>query len=75
MTTPDRCVAIVEKLLELANKGDKIILEKDWGGNTLTIYFNDDYIKHTHVGVPGGNFNILVRDLSGVLSSVEPKDE
>lgn len=55
---------IIEKIVQLVNRGHIIRFEEDWGGNTLTLYIDD---KHTHRGVPDGNFETLVESLHDIL--------
>jgi len=64
MTTQEKCEAIVRRIVECANKDDRIAFERDCGGNTLTILFAQG---HTHVGVPGGDFDLLVENLYNTL--------
>ena len=59
------CKLILQKMLEITNKGTPIILEEDFGGNTMTISIKDQ--GHTHVGVPDGNFDVLVNNLHDLL--------
>lgn len=51
MTTDEKCAAILKKILEIVNKGDKfdtfVKFTQDWGGNGATIEING---SHTHVG-------------------------
>lgn len=60
MTTADKCEAIVRKIVELCNEGKPVGFEEDFGGNTLTIFVEK---MHTHVGVPDGDFDLLVDNL------------
>jgi hypothetical protein len=70
--TKTKSISIIEKIVELANKGHTIRIERDLGGNTLTVYIDD---LHTHVGVPEimrdeedrHLFDIMVNNLYDVL--------
>jgi hypothetical protein len=64
VSTESKCEAIIEKILEICNSGKVVRFERDWGESTLTICIDD---AHTHVGSPGENFKMLVRDLSNAL--------
>jgi len=66
VTIEEKCKVILEKIIELANKGEKIGFEEDWGGWTATITKGK---MHTHVGIPGkdGNFDIFVNNLYDLL--------
>lgn len=66
MTTEHKAQAILERILEIVNSGKRVILEEDFGGNTLTIYIDN---AHTHIGVPGGTFNTLLEGLSNSLNN------
>ena len=67
------CRDILKTLLDRANKGERISFEGDMGGNTLTILVesgpNQD---HTHVGCPGEDFNLLVKNLHATLTESGP---
>ena len=58
------CLEVIREITRRANDGKKIVIESDWGGNTLTIW---DETAHTHVGVPDGSEEILIRDLHSIL--------
>lgn len=60
MTTQERSEAILKKILEMANNGNKVAFEEDWGGNSLTISSNT---AHTHVGDQDGSWESLVEGL------------
>ncbi len=66
ITTEEKCKAILQKIVELANEGKPIGFERDFGHWTATITKGK---MHTHVGVPGkdGNFDILVNNLYDLL--------
>jgi len=64
MGTPEKCEAIIKKIVELANDGKKIAFEEDWGSNSLTIYINE---LHTHAGYSGATFDLLVDNLYNSL--------
>ena len=65
MKTEMKCELILRKMLEIANSGNNLTLEEDFGGNTMTISIKDQ--GHTHVGVPDGNFDVLVNNLHDLL--------
>jgi len=60
MTTPEKCQAILHKIVELINLGQRVTFEDDFGGNTLTVVVG---AGHTHCGVPDGDFSLLVDNL------------
>jgi hypothetical protein len=60
VTTPEKCEAILRKMLEEANDGKPVTLKEDFGGNTLTVCVGQE---HTHVGVPDGDWPLLVDQL------------
>src|SRR5437868_4201619 len=48
MTRPEKCEAILVKMLDLANEGRPVRLAaEDWGGLAATLGVGD---RHTHVG-------------------------
>jgi len=47
LSTPELCVAIIKRMVVLANEGKVIRLADDSGGNSLTVAIDD---AHTHVG-------------------------
>jgi hypothetical protein len=65
-STPYKCEAILRKMLDIVNEGHDIVLEQDWGGNTLTIYVDE---THSHVGFPDDavTFGDMIRDLHELL--------
>lgn len=64
MNTEEKCKAIIEKIVELTNEGKTVSFEDDWGGNSLTIFIDK---MHTHVGMPDGDFEMLVDNLYNTL--------
>lgn len=66
VTTEEKCKAILEKIVEIANEDKPIGFEGDLGGWTLTVTKGK---MHTHVGIPGkdGNFDVLVNNLYDLL--------
>lgn len=64
MTTSDKCEAIIRKVLELANEDKKVTFERDWGGNSITLFINN---SHTHVGYDEGTFENFVDQLHNSL--------
>lgn len=64
MTRAEECEAILLKVVEWANGGQRIIFGKDWGGNTLVISFGH---MHTHAGVPHGDWETLVSQVYSLL--------
>lgn len=68
LNTAQKCEAILQKMLERANKGEAVTLERDFGGNTLTIYLGEPTaVSHTHCGVPDGEWEVLVDNLYNSL--------
>lgn len=65
LSVAEKCEAIVKRIAGIANKEGEISFSRDWGGNTLTI--NIPSRGHTHVGIPGGEFEILVSNLYNTL--------
>ena len=55
---------IIQKIIELVNKGHYVCFEEDLGGNTLTLYIDE---KHTHCGVPDGSYEVLIKSLYDTL--------
>ena len=56
----------MRKLIELANERGQVVLERDVFKGSLTILLNEingKNITHTHVGVPGGNFDQLISSM------------
>ena len=53
-----------QKIVDICNEGKVLSFEGDWGGNTLTISIDK---AHTHVGVPDGDLQTLIRHLHGLL--------
>ena len=64
METPDKCVAILQRIVELANSGKIVSFEEDWGGNSLTVNVDGG---HTHVGLPDNSFDLLADNLYNSL--------
>lgn len=65
MTTPEKCEAIVRRLVDLVNKGKTIQFSDDWGGNSMTVAMDGG---HTHVGDPDFAFDILADNLYNCLT-------
>lgn len=65
-TTEEKCKAILQRMVEIANEGTPIGFEEDWGGWTATITKGK---MHTHVGIPGKNtnFDVMVNNLYDLL--------
>lgn len=51
-------------MLEDVNQGSEVRLERDFGGNTLTVNVGN---AHTHCGVPDGTWDLLVDNLYNSL--------
>lgn len=66
MTRAEKCEEIVKKIAELADSGQPVRFEEDWGKWSLTICVGP---AHTHVGLPepDGNFDLLVDNLYNSL--------
>lgn len=64
METPDKCVAILQRIIELANSGKSVSFEEDWGGNSLTVNVDGG---HNHVGLPDCPFDLFVDNLYNSL--------
>ena len=64
MNTEMKCELILRKMLEVANSGNNLTLEEDFGGNTLTVMIGN---KHSHVGCPGCSFDNLVDNLYNLI--------
>lgn len=64
--TAYRAARALECIVELANRGDRMEISEDWGGNSLTVFFKD---THCHIGQPNGNFDTLVAHLCGELEA------
>jgi hypothetical protein len=58
------CEAIVRALLQKANNGEGVSFQKDFGGNTLTVFFGP---HHVHVGTTDGDFSKMVASLAHEL--------
>jgi hypothetical protein len=58
------CEIIVRALLNKANIGDNISIQRDMGGNTLTVFFGQ---HHVHVGTIDGDFSKMVASLAHEL--------
>ena len=57
-------IAIFSEIVKICNEGKQVSCLKDWGGNTLTILIGD---VHSHVGVPSGDEETLLRHLRNLL--------
>lgn len=69
MSAESNCQIAIEALLELCNQDVKVSFEKDFGGNTLTVFFESKGTgTHTHVGEPGGDFSKLTKYLRKALN-------
>lgn len=64
MTTPDKCEALIRRMVDLANEKGHVTFEQDFGGNSLTIIVGKD---HTHVGYADAPFDLLVDNLYNSL--------
>jgi hypothetical protein len=64
MNTNDQALAIIRRITEMANAGEPVSFETDWGGNTLTVFVGN---AHTHVGTPDGTEDQLVDQLYELL--------
>lgn len=51
MTTGEKAIAILRKILDKCNEGKEVSFKEDWGGYSATIYISDaNYSSHTHFG-------------------------
>lgn len=64
VTTADKCRAVIEKIVELANSGKPVRFDEDEYGNSLTVTVGT---AHTHVGYRGADFELLVNNLYNSL--------
>lgn len=62
----EKSAAILQKIVEIINKGENVTFKYDWGNYTATITKGD---KHSHVGIPSkdGSFEIFINNLYGLL--------
>jgi len=67
MTRQEKCEAIIEKIAELVDKGQRVSFEEDWGKWSATVVVGS---SHTHVGIPepDGNFDLFVDNLYNSLT-------
>jgi len=65
------CEAIVRSLLEKANNGENVSIQRDFGGNTLTVFFGT---HHVHVGTTDGDFSKMVASLAHELKREQKKE-
>lgn len=63
-TTEEKCVAIVKRMLELANESKPVTIEEDWGGHSATVKVGN---AHTHVGWTDVTFDAYVESLYNAL--------
>lgn len=79
---------IIQNILKICNSGTKMELSRDYGGETLTIFFLKDnhplfegkdnaIVDHIHVGILGEGYNhfidSLYQQLNSVVSEIEEK--
>ena len=57
-------IDIFREIVKICNEEKQVSFLKDWGGNTLTILIGD---VHSHVGVPSGDEETLLRHLRNLL--------
>jgi hypothetical protein len=70
--TKTMCIEVLSTIVDLCNTNKRIIIDPDFGGNSLTIhvydYENGDN-KHNHVGLPEDGFEQLIGKLHNILVS------
>lgn len=55
---------IIQQIINRVNQGNTVKFEKDWGGNSVTVYIND---QCTHCGLGEGSFDALTSQLYDLL--------
>jgi len=73
--TGRKAIEILAWIVEQANSGKVVILEQDWGGNSLTVHLGskDDegrisYGTHTHVGMDEFTMEQLVENFHSTVT-------
>jgi hypothetical protein len=65
MTTEEKCVAIIKKMVELAKKDKPVTISQDWyGENSATVAIGD---SHTHVGWQEATFDDMIEGMYNAL--------
>lgn len=69
MTTEEKCVAIIKKMVEFANNDQPVTISEDWKSKfACTIAIGD---SHTHVGlwdrIEGSSFELMIDNMYDVM--------
>lgn len=68
-----KAVEILQKMLDIVNSGQEVILQRDFGGNTLTMFWGEhdnDNWQHIHVGTPTETFEQLIHHFHGAIEDL-----
>lgn len=60
------CESVLRKLQTLVNERGSVLLERDFGSNTMTVISGQ---SHTHVGTSDGDFDSMLQQLDRWLDS------